>query len=148
MHTKYSVARKIAREGIDVFIARGTRENILTDILSGNNVPYTRFIPNGKKLKSSKKWLAHSESFAKGVAVVNEGAKKALFDQSNANSLLLIGVVAIKGFFEKGDVIIIQDEDGSQLGIGKSQYDSDDALKFVGKKARKPLIYYDYMYLK
>lgn len=146
MHTKYSVARKIALEGIDVFIANGTRSGILVDVVHQAEVPCTRFVPNGKKLKSNKKWLAHSESFAKGVVVVNEGARKALFD-TNANSLLLIGVSELNGFFKKGDIIRIQDEEGRQLGLGKSQYDSDEAQLLLGKKARKPLIYYDYMFL-
>jgi glutamate 5-kinase len=97
-------------------------------------------------LQSNKKWLAHSHSFAKGIVVVNDGAKKALFDV-NANSLLLIGVVEIEGYFEKGEIIRIQDEQGNQLGLGKSQYDSEQATELIGKKAEKPLIYYDYMYL-
>ena len=146
MHTKYSVARKIALEGINVFIANGKRQNILNDIICGNDVPFTKFIPNGKKLKGNKKWLAHSESFTKGIVIVNEGAKNALFDVK-ANSLLLIGVLEIKGFFKQGDIIRIQDEAGKQLGLGKSQYDSDEAQTLIGQKAKKPLIYYDYMFL-
>jgi glutamate 5-kinase len=146
MHTKYCIARKIALEGIPVFIANGQRNNIITDIVTHKKVVCSHFYPNGKRLKSNKKWLAHSDSFAKGIVVVNEGARKALFD-INANSLLLIGVTVIKGFFEKGDIIRIQDEEGNQLGLGKAQYDSEEAIGLIGKKAAKPLIYYDYMYL-
>jgi len=146
MHTKYSVARKIAMEGTDVYIANGKSNSILTDLFQGNEVLSTRFLPNGKKLKGSKKWLAHSESFAKGVVVINDGARKALFD-INANSLLLIGTTKIDGFFKQGDIISIQDEEGHQLGLGKSQYDSEEAKTLTGKKASKPLIYYDYMFL-
>lgn len=146
MHTKYSVARKIAQEGIVVCIANGTRKNILVDIVQGTEVPKTIFVPNGKKLTSNKKWLAHSVSFAKGYVVVNDGARQALFDV-NANSLLLIGVVSINGYFEKGDIIRIHDAKGEFLGLGKSQYHSDDARELMGKKAEKPLIYYDYMFL-
>lgn len=146
MHSKYNVARKIAMEGIPVFIANGTRENIIVDIVTNKQVPYTRFNPNGKKLKSNKKWLAHSKSFAKGIVVVNEGAKKALSDVS-ANSLLMIGVLEINGFFKQGDIIGIMDEQGNHLGLGKSQYDSDEARDLIGKKDAKPIIYYDYMYL-
>jgi glutamate 5-kinase len=69
-----------------------------------------------------------------------------LFDE-NANSLLLIGVIAIKGYFEKGDIIRIQDERENPIGLGKAQYDSEQAVSLIGKKAEKPLIYYDYMYL-
>ncbi len=146
MHTKFSVARKIAAEGIPVYIANGKRENIIVDILKGENIVYTLFKQNGKKLKSNKKWLAHSTSFAKGKVFVNEGAKAAL-SNVGANSLLLIGVVDIEGFFKQGDIISIIDGEGNVLGLGKSQYDSDDAINLIGKKAAKPLIYYDYMYL-
>ena len=146
MHTKFSIARKIALEGIPVFIANGRTNNIIVDITKHKKTVYTLFKPNGKKLKSNKKWLAHSHSFAKGIVVVNEGAKIALFDE-NVNSLLLIGVVDIKGYFEKGDIIRIQDEEGNPIGLGKAQYDSEQAVELIGKKAEKPLIYYDYMYL-
>ncbi|MBP7506334.1 MAG: glutamate 5-kinase [Prolixibacteraceae bacterium] len=146
MHTKYSVAKKIAGEGIPVYIANGKKENIIIDILEEKNVIFTLFKPNGKKLKSNKKWLAHSSSFAKGRVIVNEGAKTALTGE-NASSLLLIGVIGIEGFFKQGDIISIVDTDGNTLGIGKSQYDSDDANNKIGKKASKPIIFYDYMYL-
>lgn len=146
MHTKYSIARKIAKEGTQVYIANGTRDEIILDIVKGIEVVSTKFIPNGKKLKSSKKWLAHSSSFAKGVAVVNEGAKEAL-SNVDANSLLLIGIIEIIGFFKKGDIVRIQDENGNFLGLGKSQYNSEDAIKLIGEKAKKPFVYYDYLYL-
>lgn len=146
MHTKYSVAKKIANEGIPVYIANGKRDNIIKDILEGENVVCTLFKPNGKKLKSNKKWLAHSSSFAKGRVIINEGAKAALTGD-NASSLLLIGVIAIEGFFKQGDIISIVDNEGNTLGLGKSQYDSDEAVDILGKKASKPIIYYDYMYL-
>lgn len=44
MKTKFGVARKIASEGIEVIIANGKRDDILTDILHGcGDVPYSRF---------------------------------------------------------------------------------------------------------
>lgn len=148
MHTKYNVAHNIANEGIQVYIANGARTNILNDITYGNDVPYTVFVPNSKKMKSNKKWLAHSSSFTKGFVVVNQGAKEALStSETKASSLLLVGVTRIDGFFKKGDIIQIQDEQGEMLGLGKSQYDSKEAQTLVGQKAPKPLIYYDYMYL-
>lgn len=146
MLTKYNIARKVALEGIPVYIANGGRQGIISDIAAGKDVPYTLFSPNGRRLKSSKKWLAHSDSFAKGVVVVNEGAKIALSDV-NANSLLMIGVVGVKGYFKRGDIIGIVDEQGNHLGLGKSQYGSDEAAGLTGKKDARPVIYYDYMYL-
>jgi glutamate 5-kinase len=44
MKTKFGVARRIASQGIEVVIANGKRDDILTDILHGNTeVPYSRF---------------------------------------------------------------------------------------------------------
>ncbi len=63
-------------------------------------------------------------------------------------SLLLIGVTAIKGNFMKGDIITIIDPEGIILGLGKSQYNSDTAIKKIGEKNNKPIIHYDYLYIK
>ncbi|MBP5302199.1 MAG: glutamate 5-kinase [Bacteroidales bacterium] len=47
MKTKFSVARRIASQGIEVVIANGKRDDILTAILHGSeDVPYTRFKNN------------------------------------------------------------------------------------------------------
>jgi glutamate 5-kinase len=47
MKTKFNMARKIACQGIDVVIANGKRDDILTDILHGDSeVPYSRFKTN------------------------------------------------------------------------------------------------------
>ncbi|MCI1780167.1 MAG: glutamate 5-kinase [Bacteroidales bacterium] len=146
MRTKYSIARQAAREGMDVFIANGKKNDIISDIVSGKDVPRTRFEHGNDNMTGSKKWLAHSESFAKGVVTVNQGAAEALKD-IHANSLLLIGVTDIKGYFKKGDLISIEDENGNHLGLGKSQYDSESAHNLIGKKAPRPLIHYDYMFL-
>jgi len=47
MKTKFSVARKIASQGIEVIIANGKRNDVLTGILHGReDIPYTRFKTN------------------------------------------------------------------------------------------------------
>ena len=61
--------------------------------------------------------------------------------------MLPVGVIELNGFFKKDDIITIQDDQGNQLGIGKSQYDSEEAFELIGMKDAKPLIHYDYMYL-
>lgn len=142
--TKYSTARKIASEGIDVFIANGNRDFIVTDILKGRDVPFTHFIAGGNKKNSVKKWLYHSDTFARGAVYINNGAKDALLDDKVA-SLLMIGVTKIEGFFKRGDIIRILDENGNNIGLGKSQYDSEKASLNIGEKQSKPLIKYDYL---
>ena len=144
MLTKCTVARKIAAEGIDVFIANGFRESIITDIIRKKDVPYTHFVARTEIRKGVKKWLSHSDTFARGIVYVNKGAKDALLDEK-ASSLLMIGITRIEGFFKKGDIIRIFDESGNQIGLGRSQYESKKAEQYLGQKSSKPLIHYDYM---
>ena len=144
MLTKCSIARKIASHGVDVFIANGTRDSIISDIIRRKNVPYTHFIASSKKETGVRKWLSHSDTFAKGAVVINSGAKEALLDEK-ASSLLMIGITRVDGFFRNGDIVRIVDESGENIGLGKSQYDSKKAELNIGKKLSKPFIHYDYL---
>jgi glutamate 5-kinase len=147
MQTKYNIARKVAEEGIEVIIANGKRENILCDIAGQSpECIYTRFIPVRKKTSSVKKWIAHSDGFAKGQIYINEGAKEALLGDK-AISLLPVGVVKIAGEFEADDIVKIMDENGFHIGVGKISCDSEEARSQIGKKQTKPIIHYDYLYL-
>ncbi len=144
MFTKCSIARKIASQGIDVFIANGTRDSIVSDIVRRKEVPYTHFIASSKRESGVKKWLSHSDTFAKGAVIINSGAKEALLE-GKATSLLMIGIVRVDGFFKSGDIVRIVDEEGKNIGLGKSQYDSKKAEQNIMKKVSKPFIHYDYM---
>ncbi|WP_321290241.1 glutamate 5-kinase [uncultured Sunxiuqinia sp.] len=147
MLTKSSIARKAAKEGIAVHIANGLRDFIITDILSKDKeVKHTYFDHDGRKSSNVKKWIAYSDSFAKGELVINQGAKEALFS-SKATSLLPIGVIEVKGMFKRGDIVKIIDEKGQLVGWGKSQY-SAEKVKVEGQSPRqKPAVHYDYLYL-
>jgi len=147
MLTKTSIARKIADEGIDVYIANGKRESILLELLDKKlDVVCTRFVASADEVSSVKKWIAHSEGFAKGEIHVNENAAIALTGEK-AVSLLPIGATEIIGDFEKDDIVKIVDQNGNSLGVGKVQYDSDKAREMLGKKNQKPLVHCDYLYL-
>jgi glutamate 5-kinase len=144
MFTKCSIGRKISAQGIDVFIANGTRDSIISDIVRRKDVPYTHFVASSKRETGVKKWLSHSDTFAKGAVVINEGAREALLDDK-ATSLLMIGITRVDGFFRSGDIVRIIDEGGCNIGIGKSQYDSKKAEQHIGEKLSKPFIHCDYM---
>lgn len=147
MVTKFGMAKKVAQSGTPVHLANGSRENILIDILENRpGLVQTYFTP-GKKSTTIKKWLSYSDVSTKGEVHINEGARNSLF-QHKATSLLLIGVIDIKGAFMKGDIVKIVDHDGHFVGLGKSQYNSETALKKLGEKNNKPIIHYDYLYLK
>jgi glutamate 5-kinase len=147
MGTKTTIARKIADEGIDVYIANGKTDNILLKLLDKKaDVICTRFVASTDEVSSVKKWIAHSQGFAKGEIHVNENAAKAL-NGEKAVSLLPIGATKIEGDFEKDDIVKIIDHAGHSLGIGKAQYDSTKSRELLGKKNQKPLVHCDYMYL-
>ena len=93
-----------------------------------------------------KKWIAHSEGFAKGEIHINQGAEEALLGPK-ATSILLVGVTRITGDFEKDDIVKIINDEGIQLGVGCVGYDSTEARKLIGCRDKKPLIHYDYLYL-
>lgn len=147
MITKYNIARKVADEGIEVIIANGKKDDILPALLKKElTVACTRFLPSDKPVSSVKKWIAHSEGFAKGEIHLNEGATEAVVGE-NAVSILPVGVTDIIGDFETDDIVRIIAADGSPLGVGKISVDSERARTLIGKKGSKPLVHYDYLYL-
>jgi glutamate 5-kinase len=58
-----------------------------------------------------------------------------------------VGVTRVEGDFEKDDIVKVMDAEGNQLGVGKTQYKSSDARLNIGKKGKKPIIHYDYLYI-
>lgn len=147
MLTKTNIARKVAEEGITVYITNGQAPNRLLELLDPDKtVPCTCFTPGEKIPSAVKKWIAHSEGFAKGEIHINAGCLQALLEKG-AVSLLPVGVTRIAGTFEKGDIVGIYDPEGHQIGVGKAQYGSNAAREVIGRKGEKPLIHYDYLYL-
>lgn len=147
METKFRIARKVADEGISVVIANGKRDNILTDIiLHRRDVPHTVFTAAVRPVSSVKKWIAHSEDFAKGVIHVNQGAYEALVS-THANSLLPVGIVRIDGEFEKDDIVRIASPDGRIFAVGRTAYDSREAHSIAGKQGKKPIVHYNYLFI-
>ena len=153
MLTKTTIARKVADEGITVIIANGKRDNILTDILrneelrmKNEELKYTRFIPSPEPVSSVKKWIAHSEGFAKGELHINECATKILASDK-AVSILPIGITDVRGGFEKDDIVRIIDHTGNAVGVGKANCNSEQAREAMGKHGKKPVVHYDYLYI-
>lgn len=147
MLTKTTIARKVADEGITVIIANGKKDNVLLDLLQHpDETVCTRFVPSSEAVSSVKKWIAHSEGFAKGELHLNEQAVKAVKGKK-AVSILPVGVVSIEGEFEKDDIVKIMDARGRQIGVGRIGVDSAEAREMLGMHGQRPLVHYDYLYL-
>ena len=161
MLTKTNIARKVADEGITVIIANGKRDNILVDLLHqelpalfpdvqssalDSQLTYTRFIPAPQPVSSVKKWIAHSEGFAKGELHIDDCATKVLASDK-AVSILPIGITDVRGEFEKDDIVRIIDFEGNPIGVGKANCSSEQASEAMGKHGKKPVVHYDYLYI-
>jgi len=147
MLTKFSIAKKVALSGTPVHIANGATNGILLDIVQGKIETVQTFFAPGRKVTTFKKWLAHSDKEAKGSVHINAGAAARLFDR-HAASLLPVGITHVNGDFVKGDVIQIIDHTGNIIGLGRAEYNSDTARKKAGERNARPVIHYDYLYLK
>ena len=147
MLTKTNIARKVADEGITVIIANGKRDNILVDLIQhAETTLCTRFIPSPEPVSSVKKWIAHSEGFAKGELHINYCATELLFSDK-AVSILPVGITDVIGEFEKDDIVRIVDFGGKPIGVGKANCDSTQAREAMGKHGKKPVVHYDYLYI-
>ena len=147
MITKTNIAKKVAEEGIKVIIANGKTNNILIDIATKpQETMHTEFRPNPNPASQVKKWIAHSESFAKGIVHINKNAEDAL-KGDKAVSLLLVGVTSIEGDFEENDIINVVGSNNEIIAVGRSGYSSSEAKENIGAHDLKPLIHYDYLYM-
>lgn len=147
MLTKTNIARKVADEGITVIIANGKRDDILTNLINYPDTTLcTRFLPSEQPVSSIKKWIAHSEGFAKGEIHINEQATQVL-TSDKAVSILPIGITHVEGEFEKDDIVRIIDNQGNAIGVGKVNCTSRQVIEALGKHGKKAVVHYDYLYL-
>ena len=89
------------------------------------------FVSSGSPSIARKQWLLN-HLHPSGTAIIDYGATKALI---NNKSLLSAGVVEIKGKFDRGDIITVNNEKNQKIAIGIVAYNSIDARKIIGKKS-------------
>ena len=147
MLTKTHSARKVASEGVDVWIANGRRDDILIRLTEcPQEVPCTHFLPSPTPASSVKKWIAHSDGFCKGEIHLDSEATRTLLDGKIA-SILPVGITHIEGEFDKDDIVRITGADGTHIGIGRVSCDARTARDECGCKDRKPIVHYDFLFI-
>ena len=103
-------------------IANGNYINPIKQII--NNKKCTWFLPKISKLDARKQWIIGSVA-PKGEVVIDLGAEKAI---ENGKSLLPAGVIKINGKFEKGDHILVKNQNEIECGRGLSSFSSIEIL--------------------
>ncbi len=129
MQTKIWAAKICLNSGCSTVIANGKKLNPLNKITEFNS---SWFISNKTPSKARKSWLLN-HLHPSGTAIIDDGAVKALMENK---SLLPAGVLEIKGKFNRGDVITINNTNNKKIAIGVSAYNSNDARKIIGKKSK------------
>lgn len=147
MLTKCRIARKTADSGIEVFIANGTKPEVITNLYNREKDFVCTHFAAGEHSPAVKKWIAYSDGFTKATVVINKGAQEALLNREKAASLLYPGVIRFEGEFKKDDLLLIKNEEGETIGVGKAGSDKDKILKSSPEKHSKPIIHYDYLYI-
>tara|TARA_B100000886_G_scaffold15527_1_gene9977 strand:+ start:6768 stop:7853 length:1086 start_codon:yes stop_codon:yes gene_type:complete len=129
--TKLDAAKICMNSGCHMFLANGNKENPLKRMIK--NKIFTHFLPKISSLDARKKWIISSLS-SSGVIYIDGGAAKALF---NGKSLLAAGITKIQGSFDKGENVLIVDQNGKQLARGLSSFDSTEIDKIKGKQSKE-----------
>jgi glutamate 5-kinase len=127
MLTKVLAAKRAARSGAHTVIASGREADVLTRLASGEAVG-THLRADTPTLAARKQWLADHVQIA-GRLTLDEGAVRAL--TKDGKSLLPIGVVAVGGRFERGEVVGCFTHDGREVARGLVNYSADDAARIV-----------------
>ena len=129
MATKLQAAQLARRSGATVIIAAGQQPDVINDICDGKTVG-TLFKPSNNPLESRKRWLLAGPGPVGSISL-DKGATNAVIEKGS--SLLAKGIVAIKGNFDRGDMVILHNELGSEIARGLTRYSSSDLMRIKGQ---------------
>ena len=103
--TKLDAAKICMNAGCHMFIANGNKRNPIETYVKTKI--YTKFFPKISALDARERWIISSLN-SYGTIYIDKGAANAL---KNGKSLLAAGIKMIDGEFDKGDNVVIADEE-------------------------------------
>jgi len=80
-------------------------------------------------LVARKRWIA-GQLRPKGRITLDEGAVRAL--RERGVSILAVGVIAATGDFQRGDMVLVTDSDGTEVAKGLVNYGGDETRLLLG----------------
>lgn len=132
MLTKILAAKRASRSGANTIIASGREKNVLVR-LSAGEVIGTHLQTTEMKTTARKQWLADHLQL-RGKLTLDAGAVKVI--KQDGKSLLPIGVIAVEGNFERGEVVACFGQDGVELARGLVNYSAIEASRIMRKSSR------------
>lgn len=135
MITKIRSSRILMTAGIPSVICSGADEGALARLARGEQVG-TLFVPPHARtdIAPRKLWIALGDA-AHGSVSVDDGAARALVERGS--SLLPVGIAAVEGQFEAGDVLDVRDAGGFVLARGIAEAGSDELQLAAGRQQRE-----------
>ena len=131
MITKVRAAKLAARSGASTVIVGGVMDDVLLRVMAGEVVG-TLLVAGQQPLAARKQWLA-GMSRIKGSLQLDDGAVNVL--RESGKSLLPVGVSAVRGDFDRGDLVSCTDASGYEVARGLVNYSSAEAQKIMGKSS-------------
>ena len=131
MKTKIEAAKICQLSGCYMAIANGNHKNPIKEILK--NQKCTWFLPKISKLDARKQWIIGSIA-PKGEVIIDLGAVKAI---NNGKSLLPAGIKKVNGNFEKGDHILVKDQNDTECARGLTSFSSIEIEKIKGSHSKE-----------
>jgi len=144
IQTKIETARLLSVQGITTHVANAAAPDVLLRIQRGETVG-TTILPTRPHLSRTRRWLANSADHRCGSVTIDPGAGEALGAEQPAN-LLPVGIRALDGEFQKGDIVSVLDENGTMIGLGMAAYGHSVLVKYMGKRGNPPFIRADYFF--
>lgn len=135
MLTKVLAAQRAARSGANTVIASGREMNVLVRLAQGESIG-TMLTAKQPVWSARQQWMADHLRL-RGRLTLDDGAIKALL--VDGKSLLPVGVNAVEGLFEKGDLVACVDRDGQECARGLINYSSGDTRRIMGQPSQKIL---------
>jgi len=123
MITKVLAAKRAAGSGASTMIAWGREPDCLMRLASGEIIG-TLLVAPTQKSQARKRWMADHLQL-RGAVTVDEGA--AIKVRAEGKSLLPIGMTAVEGNFQRGEVIAVRDGDGQEFARGLANYSAAEA---------------------
>ncbi len=133
MLTKILAAKRAARSGANTVIASGREADVLVR-LSAGEVIGTHLQTTEMKTTARKQWLADHLQL-RGKLTLDAGAVKVI--KQDGKSLLPIGVIAVEGNFERGEVVACCDINGIEIARGLVNYSANEALRIMRKSSKE-----------
>ena len=131
MATKLQAAKIAQAAGCHMLIAAGKPEHPISRVRTQGGG--TWFMATATPVTARKRWIAGSIN-PTGSIIIDDGAVKAL---RSGKSLLAAGVTQVDGAFDRGEAVLVKDNQGQILAKGLITYTAYEAQLLKGRKSEE-----------